>query len=118
MAKAQELLFRNGYLYGPAWDEAEEPERLVIELFWGFEVKLLELQVWVRYLSGKDGEADLKMLKVKPKTEDSAEWKYRIAETIQPLLNEIEYYYVVAVVKKTDGSKGYRTIVPRTDVLV
>lgn len=94
---------------------AEEPEKLAIELQHEDVMRLLELQVWVRYKRRKsEDDGRREMFLVDTDTDDPAEWKYLIADKLAPMLRRIDYYYVVAVVQKTDGTKGYRTIIPQT----
>lgn len=72
-------------------------------------MKVKELHLHVRTIRGDE----LKRIKIKPLSQDITEMKKQLAETIKPLMRKIKYYYVVVVVRKPDGTNGYRTVVPK-----
>lgn len=43
-----------------------------------------------------------------------AEMKVAVATELDKWIEQLRYYYVVAVVQRDDGTVGYRTIVPQT----
>lgn len=53
---------------------------------------------------------------IKPETSAPVLLKLEIAKTLIPLIRkkQLEWYYVVAEVRKPDRTHGYRTIVPKT----
>lgn len=68
------------------------------------------LDLWHRNKKGKLDRIKIKIKKGTPITE----MKLAVTSVLKTIQNKTEYYYVVAVVTKSDGSKGYRTIVPKT----
>jgi hypothetical protein len=72
-------------------------------------LKVKELHLFVRLIRGDE----LKRIKIIPDSQDITEMKTQLAKTIKPLTRKIKYYYVVVVVRKPDGSNGYRTVIPK-----
>lgn len=72
---------------------------------------IVELQVYYR---DKDGE--LQSVKQKPTGQTANEIKLDVAKIVKPIKESgnAEYYYMVVKVRKSDGSFGYRTIIPKT----
>src|SRR5438105_3935229 len=52
-----------------------------------------------------------------PPNASSTEMKILVAEVLQKYMSQLEYYYVVAVTERDDGSEGFRTVVRKTAVL-
>ena len=72
-------------------------------------MKVIALHIYVRE---KKKDENRKII-VKPSSQDISAMKLDIAKTINPIVRRIEYYYVVAVVRRPDGKHGYRTVVPK-----
>lgn len=72
---------------------------------------VIRIDLW--YVT-KKGLRDVVHIKVKEAT--TTRMKLEVTKALKPLLRRIEYYYVVVVVRKADGGKAYRTVVPKTVV--
>lgn len=77
--------------------------------------RIVELQIFYRRVDNDKVEK----ISAVPCSQDSAGVKLDIARVVHQLRTgkNAQYYYVVMKVRKTDGSDGYRTIVPKTLVI-
>lgn len=73
---------------------------------------ITELQVFYRRLDTEKVES----IAIPPTSQETAVIKLDVARIVKQLRDgkNAEYYYVVVKVQKSDGSNGYRTIVPKT----
>jgi len=73
--------------------------------------QVIELQVFYRT---KDG--DIESVKQAPSGEDIPSIKLDVARIVKSIKDSgnAEYYYMVIKVRKSDGSFGYRTMIPKT----
>jgi len=72
---------------------------------------IIRFDIW--YVDRKTGARSV--IKVKPaKGAGVSEMKTQVAEAIAPHMKHISYYYVVACVRKTDGDRGFRTVLGKT----
>lgn len=51
-----------------------------------------------------------------PESQDIREIKIQVGKMIKRVKKKAAYYYLVVAVAKTDGTRGYRTIIPKTIV--
>ena len=73
---------------------------------------ITELQIFYRRLDNEKVEA----VHIAPTSQETAVIKMDVAREVKKIKDgkNAEYYYVVVRVRKSDGSDGYRTIVPKT----
>lgn len=91
-------------------------------------MKIIQLHVWIqnkrktwtepevmrfskRYPEGKPASG--KRIVLEPETQSIPGLKIQIAKELAKWRPQLLYYYVVMVVEKSDGTPGYRTIVPK-----
>ena len=74
-------------------------------------VNIVEIQVFYR-----DKDGNLQSVKQKPTGQTAGEIKLDVAKIVKPIKDArtAEYYYMVVKVRKSDGSFGYRTMIPKT----
>lgn len=88
-------------------------------------MRVIELHLWVQNKdrtwstdTGRKKPTPGKRIVIDPPGSGSiVEMKIAVAKELQKLANKLEYYYVVVVVERNDGTPGYRTIVPKTVVV-
>ena len=64
-----------------------------------------------QYPEGKPARG--KRIVLEPESQNIAEMKLQIAKELVKWRKQIESYYVVVVIERSDGTPGYRTIVPK-----
>lgn len=72
---------------------------------------IVSLQVFHRT---KDG--DIEIIEQTPSSQDTAAIKLDVARIVETIKQggKSEYWYMVVKVRKSDGSFGYRTMIPKT----
>jgi len=72
---------------------------------------IIALQVFYRT---KDG--DVERIEQKPTSQEIATIKLDVARIVEEIKKggNAEYWYMVVKVRKSDGSYGYRTMIPKT----
>lgn len=91
--------------------------------------KVIQLHLWMRDKRHKWTESEVinaKSQKPQPgkrivldiMTESITEMKLAVARELQKWLPKLDYYYVVAVVEREDGTIGYRVVVKTTTVVL
>jgi hypothetical protein len=95
-------------------------------------MKVLELHVWIQnkketwtepevlrfskaYPEGRPSRG--KRLVMIPESQVLNSMKLQIAKELAKWRSQLAYYYVVVAVEKSDGTTGYRTIVPKQMVM-
>jgi hypothetical protein len=87
-------------------------------------MKIIQLHVWMQNKSkswetpevprGKDGHPSPgKRIVLEPESQNIISIKLQIAKELAKYRRELLNYYVVVVVERSDGTPGYRTIVPK-----
>ena len=73
--------------------------------------KIVELQVFYRTKSG-----NLESIKQAPTSQETKAIKLDVARIVTGIRNQgnAEYWYMVVKAQKSDGSFGYRTMIPKT----
>jgi hypothetical protein len=87
-------------------------------------MKVVQLHLWIMDKKHRYREPEVlnkhnepvpgKRIVIEPSGPSILQMKMDVAREIRKWVGKIEYYYVVAVVEKADGTPGYRTIVPKT----
>lgn len=74
-------------------------------------VEIIEIQVFFRL---KDGGLDV--ITAPPTSQDTAAIKLDTSRIVKRVVDQgnAEYWYMVVKVRKSDGSFGYRTMIPKT----
>jgi hypothetical protein len=55
-------------------------------------------------------------IEITPSGPNAIQMKLDVARVLKKFIRKIKKYYVVAEVEKSDGTYGYRTVVPMVDV--
>lgn len=91
-------------------------------------MKILQLHLWIQNKQGTWSEPEVvrfskkypdgkpargKRIVIEPETQSLADIKLQIAREVVKWRNQIESYYVVVAIERSDGTTGYRTIVPK-----
>ena len=91
-------------------------------------MKIAQLHLWLQNKQGTWTEPEVlrfskqypdgkpargKRIVLEPETQSIANIKLQIAKEIVKWRKQIESYYVVVVIERSDGTLGYRTIVPK-----
>jgi hypothetical protein len=88
---------------------------------------ITELRVWVadrkekwwtdREYKGKRIQSRGKPLIITPSGQSALQLKLDVARALAPIMKQLEYYYVIAVIARPDGTEAYRTVVKKTVVV-
>jgi hypothetical protein len=78
--------------------------------------KWTEPEVVKKDPDGKLYEAPGKRIVIEPSGPSVIQMKMDVARELDKWIKRLEYYYVVAVAEKSDGTPVFRTIVPKTVV--
>jgi hypothetical protein len=91
-------------------------------------MKILQLHLWIqnkretwtepevirfskKFPEGKPSKG--KRIVIEPESQSLPGLKIQLAKELEKWKAQIKYYYVVVVVEKSDGTPGYRTIIPK-----
>jgi len=90
--------------------------------------KVIQLHLWMRDKRKRWTEPEVinkwgkpqpgKRIVLDIQTESVMAMKLAVAKELQRWMDKIEYYYVVAVVEKNDGTIGYRVVVKTTTIVL
>jgi len=91
-------------------------------------MKILQLHLWIQNKRETWTEPEVlrfskqcpegkpsrgKRIVIEPESQSLAGIKLQIAKELVKYRNQLLYYYVVVVVEKSDGTPGFRTVVPK-----